>query len=67
MVFLKAVGQGLAFVTVVMLAIALTVWFGIIGVLLAVLMFGGIAAFAFSRRSPHDEQTEKRGHDWYEV
>jgi hypothetical protein len=67
MSFLKAVAQGLAFVVVVSLAVAVTVRWGPAGILIALVAFLVIGALAFRRRSPHDEKATKPGHDWYEV
>lgn len=67
MTFFTAVAQGLAFVIAVSLAVVVTVRWGLLGILIAVLAFIVIAAFAFGRRSPHDKRSDRTGHDWYEV
>jgi uncharacterized membrane protein YbaN (DUF454 family) len=67
MPLLKAVGQGLVFVVLIMLSVVVTVRWGLIGILLATVVFFVVAAVVFGRRSPHDEKREKSGHDWYEV
>ena len=67
MAFLKAVAQGLLFVLLISVAVVVTVRWGLVGILVATLVFVLLIAVAFGRRSPHDERTEKPGHDWYEV
>ena len=67
MAFLKAVAQGLLFVLLIFVSVAVTVRWGLIGILVATVVFIMVAALMFGRRSPHDEQREKPGHDWYEV
>ena len=67
MPLLKAVGQGLVFVVLIMLSVVATVKWSLLGILLATVVFIGVAAVIFGRKSPHDEKREKSGHDWYEV
>jgi hypothetical protein len=67
MAFFTAVAQGLLFVVFISLAVTVTVRWGLIGILIATTASIAVGAVAFSRRSPHDEQSDRTGHDWYEV
>jgi uncharacterized membrane protein YjfL (UPF0719 family) len=64
---LWGIGKGLAFVVVVSLAVTVTVRWGLVGILVALLVFAVIAVVAFAGRGPRDESSARSGHDWHEV